>query len=200
MAVNRRTGAESAVNRAALMDAVEAVMRADGYGALTARYVAKRADLKYHLVFYYFGTMDELLLATYRRHIGRYRETMEAALQSDRPLHASWAVHSDPDAILNAEFLALANHNEAVRAETIAFGEQLRTMGLDLVALRMRVPPEGAENITPAAVLMAINHVGSLLALENAIGIKGAHEDIRRLINWCVDRLEPEAEASKVRR
>ena len=42
MATKRRLGSESSATRSALMDAVEAVMREDGYGALTARSVAER--------------------------------------------------------------------------------------------------------------------------------------------------------------
>src|SRR5579862_735329 len=67
MASKRRRGPENSATRTALMDAVEAVMREDGYAALSARSVARRAGLKYQIVFYYFETMDALLLATYRR-------------------------------------------------------------------------------------------------------------------------------------
>ena len=72
MASNRRMGTENSVTRAALLDAVETVMCADGYGALTARSVAERAGLKHQLVYYYFQTLDDLLIAAYERHIERY--------------------------------------------------------------------------------------------------------------------------------
>jgi AcrR family transcriptional regulator len=192
MVVNRRLGAESSATRAMLMDAVELVMREDGYAALTARRVATRAGLKYQLVFYYFETMDELLLATYRRHISRYRDMMTRALRSDRPLHAFWAVNADPDdAVLNAEFLAMANHNEAVRAETVRFGEELRTLELDRISPAIRERAGGNEALSPGAILMVLNFIGSLLGLEAAIGITGVHGDIRKLVDWCVDELEP---------
>jgi len=192
MAVNRRIGAESSATRAALMDAVEAVMREDGYAALTARRVAERAGLKHQLVFYYFENMDELLLATYRRHISHYRDTMEEALRSDRPLHAFWAVNSNArDAVLNVEFLAMSNHNEVVRAETVRFGEEFRNMGLEHIALPIGGAGQEKEPLSPKAVMMVINFVGSLLGLETAIGISGAHPEIRALVDWCVDELEP---------
>ena len=194
MAVNRRIGAESSATRTALMDAVEAVMREDGYAALTARRVAERANQKYQLVFYYFETMDELLLATYRRHISKYRDTMVQALRSDRPLHAYWAVNSNADdAVVNMEFMAMSNHNDAIRAETVRYGEEMRTFfDLDRLAPTLTEVTSGAEQISPAAVMMVLNFVGSLLGLETAIGISGLHAEIRTLMNWCVDRLEPE--------
>lgn len=192
MAVKRRLGTESSSTRAALMDAVEAVMRKDGYAALTARRVSEQADLKHQLVFYYFESMDELLLATYRRHTGRYRAAMEQAFRSDRPLHALWAVHSNAhDAALNMEFLAMSNHNEAVRAETVRFGEEIRREGLDKVAAQLRAAVPGKPALSPDAVVMAITYIGSLLGLETAIGISGAHAGIRALVDWCVDELEP---------
>ena len=76
----RRIGSETSATRAMLMDGVEAVMRELGYGALTARSVAERAGLKHQLVYYYFETMDELLMATYLRHTGR---VVGAALSPD---------------------------------------------------------------------------------------------------------------------
>jgi AcrR family transcriptional regulator len=188
MAVNRRIGAESSATRGQLMDAVEAIMREEGYAALTARHVAERAALKHQLVFYYFENMDELLLGTYRRHIERYRETMERTFASDRPLHAFWAVNSNPhDAVLNAEFLAMSNHNEAIRAETIRFGEEFRR---SMALLPMATETPGSP-VSPAAVMMVINFVGNLLGLEEAIGIFGTHLEIRALVDWCVERLEP---------
>ena len=135
MATRRRMGTESSASRSALMDAVEAVMRKEGYAALTARRVARKCDLNYQLVFYYFGSMDELILATYRRHIERVRVAMEEALGSRHPLHEYWSVHSDQqDAVLNMEFMAMSNHNEIIRAETVQFGEEMRRINLEKIA------------------------------------------------------------------
>jgi AcrR family transcriptional regulator len=192
MASTRRLGAESSATRSTLMDAVEAVMREDGYGALTARSVAARASLKHQLVYYYFQTLDDLLIAAYERHIARYLARIEKALQSERPLHAFWKVHADPvDATLNTEFLAMANHNEAIRTRTIEFGEQVRRLGPDRLGNALRVPDAGKGVVNPFAVTMAITSIGSILGLETAIGISGGHAETRALIEWCIDQLEP---------
>ena len=94
MASKRRLGLETSKTRSALMDAVGNVMREDGYGALTARSVAERAGLKHQLVYYYFQTLEDLLIATYERHIERYLARIELALESEQPLHAFWQVHA----------------------------------------------------------------------------------------------------------
>lgn len=192
MATKRRLGSESSVTRSALMDAVEAVMREDGYGALTARSVAERAGLKHQLVYYYFQTLDDLLIAAYERHIAGYLARIEEALAGERPLHAFWSVHANPvNATLNMEFLSLANHNEAIRERTVSFGEHVRRLGLARLEALIRRPAPGMEAITPFAVTMAITSIGSVLGLESAIGISGGHAETRAMIEWCIDQLEP---------
>ena len=196
MVTKRRLGTETSVTRAALMDAVEAVMREDGYGALTARSVAERAGLKHQLVYYYFQTLDDLLIATYERHMGRYLLRTEEAFLSDRPLRAFWHVHASPvDAVLNMEFLSLANHSEPIRSRTIAFGEKIRKLGLERLESLFRRPDRGGDVVAPFAVTMAITAVGSVLGLETAIGISGGHAETRALIEWCIDQLEPDCVA-----
>lgn len=192
MATKRRMGSEKSETRTSLMDAVENVMREDGYGALTARSVAERAGLKHQLVYYYFQTLDDLLIATYERHIAQYLARIEDALQTEQPLHAFWQVHANPvDATLNSEFLSMANHNEAIRARTVEFGEKVRRLGLDRLEERFRRPDKGKEAVNPFAVTMAITSIGSILGLETAIGITGGHTETRALIEWCIDQLEP---------
>lgn len=187
----RRIGSETSATRAALMDGVEAVMRELGYGALTARSVAERAGLKHQLVYYYFETMDELLMATYLRHTGRVSESLEQALQSARPLHALWQVSSNPqDAVLNMEFMALANHNPAIREETVAFGERIRRMGLDGIRSNLGETGAPTEAATPIALGIAVSALGMNLGMEATLGISGGHAELKALVEWCLDRLE----------
>lgn len=194
--IGRRMGLENSASRAALMDGVEAVMREDGYAALTARSVAERAGLKHQLVYYYFQTMDDLLMATYQRHIGRVQQRTEQAFRAARPLHAFWEVCSNPfDARLNMEFMAMANHNEAIRAETIAFGEQLRRIGLEQAAARIDGADTDRAMASPMAVTQAIAAIGSTVGIEAALGIQGGHDETRAMVEWWLNRLEPEEQA-----
>src|SRR5215831_8544826 len=125
MASSRRMGPETAATRSALMDATEAVMREEGYAAVSSRRVAERAGVNQQTVYYYFQTMDDLLLTTYRRRTQKVLEDLGRAMDMERPLHELWQIMSDPnEAALTMEYLALANHNAAIRLETIQFGEQ----------------------------------------------------------------------------
>jgi len=192
MSAKRRLGAENSATRTQLLDAVEAVMREDGYGSLTARSVAERAGLKHQLVYYYFQTLEDLLVAAYERHIERYNTQSIAALNSDRPLHAFWKVHSNAeDASLNAEFLSLANHNEAIRSRTIEFGEKVRRLGLQRLQEVINRKGLRESPLTPIGIAQAIMAIGGNLALETSIGISGGHSETRALVEWCLDVIEP---------
>ncbi|MGE3693415.1 MAG: TetR/AcrR family transcriptional regulator [Novosphingobium sp.] len=194
MATTRRLGSENSATRATLMDGVEAVMRELGYGALTARSVAERAGLKHQLVYYYFETMDELLMATYLRHTGRVADSIEQALGSPRPLHALWLASSNPhDAVLNMEFLALANHNAAIRAETVAFGERVRRIGLAAIQANLEQSGTAPDAATPLALAIAVSSLGMNLGMEATLGIAGGHAELNELVEWCLDRLESPA-------
>jgi AcrR family transcriptional regulator len=188
-------GLESSATRATLMDAVETVMREDGYAALSARSVAERAGLKHQLVFYYFRTMDDLLLATYRRRTARMLERIEQALQSERPLHAFWAALSNPlDAALTMEYMALSNHNAAIHAETTAFGEQVRHVEAEKLARLLRPANSDPSAFTPIAIATAITYIAHNLGFEAAMGISGGHPETRALVEWCLGYFEATTE------
>jgi AcrR family transcriptional regulator len=189
---SRRMGPENAATRLALMDATEAVMREEGYAALSSRRVAERAGVNQQTVYYYFQTMEDLLLAAYRRRTQRVYEKLEQAMASERPLHAFWHALADPfDAALSMEYLALANHNEPIRRETIEFGERLRRMQVDKVVQGGQPAAQSDEAITPVAIVVVITYIGHLLGFEATLGIRGGHKETRALMEWCLRRLEP---------
>jgi AcrR family transcriptional regulator len=193
MAVKRRMGRENSATSTALMDAVEAVMREDGYAALSARCVARRAGLKYQILFYYFETMDDLLLATYRRRTHTILRRTEEALNSVQPLHAFWKSWSDPfDAALSLEYIALSNHNRLVRAETIEFGERIRRVVVEKLSQRLREASPDPAVFTPFGIVVAVSMIGNVLGFESALGICGGHRETQNIVEWCLRQLEPD--------
>ena len=192
MTVKRRMAPENAATRVLLMDAVESLMREQGYAAVSARAVAALSGLKYPTIFYYFESMDDLLLGTYRRRTQNVLDRTEAALNSDRPLHALWSAASDPfDAALSLEYMALSNHNELVRAETIAFGERMRRIVADRLSERLRRAPGDDKGVfTPFGITLSLTSLGGLLGFESALGISGGHEEIKVIVDWVLRRLE----------
>jgi AcrR family transcriptional regulator len=189
-APSRRMGPENAATRSVLMDATESVMREEGYAAVSSRRVAERAGVNQQTVYYYFQNMDDLLLAAFRRRTRVVLDKVEQAMSAERPLHAFWHALGDPfDAVLTMEYLALANHNELIRVETVQFGEQLRRIQVD--RLNQRPNPVAIGEVTPVAIIMVMTYVGHLLGFEATLGIRGGHKDIRALMESCLRKLEP---------
>jgi AcrR family transcriptional regulator len=191
-------GPQNAVTRVELMNATETVMRDEGYAAVTSRRVAERAGLNQQTVYYYFETMDDLLLATYQRFTDRITEKVEQALNSERPLHALWQSASDPvDAALTIEFMALANHNEIIRQSAIEFGERLRRTKSDQLSEYVGQNIPDAVATPPSGILMAMTSIAHILGFEGVIGLHGAHRETRMVIEWCLRQLEPVAGRGK---
>jgi len=173
------------------MDGVERVMIDEGYASLTARRVAGSVGLRHQIVYYYFLTMEDLIVASFRRRAAQVIMRVEEAIAQPEPLKALWAVHAEPaHAALTVEYLALANHNEAIRRETVNFGERMRRVGLDCVAARLGVPVDGSGVISASALTLALSSLGAILGMEAAIGINGGHHELHALVVWCVDRLQ----------
>lgn len=112
-----------------LLDAAETILREEGYAALTSREIAARAGVNQQLVYYYFHSMEELIVALFRRATGREMTRLEAAAESEQPLHAIWQVRSKKrDLRSMPEFAALANRIPDLRAEVIAFRKRVRQL------------------------------------------------------------------------
>jgi AcrR family transcriptional regulator len=185
----RRMGPENAATRFLLMDATETVMREEGYAAVTSRRVAERAGVNQQTVYYYFETMDDLLLATYRRRTATLLERFERAIASDEPLRAFCAEASDPeDAVLTMEYLALSNHNDVIRAETIAFGEKSRRLYVDEITPFLQTEGTAGEQVTPFGLVMGLTYITHLKGFEQAIGLSGGHRETELLVEWLISR------------
>ena len=169
--------------RARLLDAAESLFRQEGYAAATARRIASEVGMKHQVVSYYFNSHDDLLLALFRRMAESHRERLKAALISEHPLSSMWEVISDPDATrLGLEFMALANHNSAVRAEIASNAEAVRTLEADGVARyleRRGIPPR----LSPQLVSILTNAVARLLVQEATLGIHMGHKEAEVLVD-----------------
>jgi AcrR family transcriptional regulator len=188
----RRIGTETSATRAALLDAVEALMLEEGYAAVTSRHVAGRAGLKPQLVHYYFRTMDDLFLAVFRRRVATGLERQERALASAQPLWALWELSRDPGgAALTMEFIALANHRKAIRAEIAAAAEQFRIeqlKGLTHLFARYGV---GEDHCAPVVGTVLLSSVSRFLVIEHeTLGMSSGHAETVAFVERLLTRLE----------
>ena len=181
--------------RQQLLDAAEVVIRDEGYAAATVRRIATEAGLKHQAVFYYFGTQDELLLALYRRAAESYRERLQMALNSDRPLRAMWDLISDPDVTsLGLEFMALANHNDDIKKEMASTSEEFRK--LEAEAVKRHLEQRGIKpRLSPQLVSVLTNALARLLVQEATLGIHAGHDEAQALVDASLSNFEARGEA-----
>ncbi|MDE8651636.1 TetR/AcrR family transcriptional regulator [Novosphingobium album (ex Liu et al. 2023)] len=174
----------------ALLDATETVMRNEGYAAATSRRIALEAGVKQQLVYYYFRTMDELLLATFKRRTERALAAMEENAGSAHPIQSIWAnLRNRVDARLVFEFVALANHHAGIRAEVARYVTQSRR--IEAAAIARQFARDGIDNgpIGPGAAAFVMYAVSLLLERETSTGITEGHDEVRALIDWMLGRL-----------
>lgn len=159
-AVLQRRGVERV---AAILDAAEQLLEAEGYEAATLKAVGERAGIPTASVYHYFSDRHQVDTELLRRHIGHLGDAVEAALERDAPGSLEDAVDSVIDPMLtyfrahpSSVELWFARRSETlddlVRAFDEATAERLWRLALDRALLR-----EG----TPLLVMQLAFEVGS---------------------------------------
>ena len=193
---SRRIGAADSKTRAQLVDAAELLLREEGYAAVTSRRVAAQAGLKPQLVHYYFRTMDDLFLEVFRQRAEENLARYDRAIAADGSLRALWQLNADPrGAAFTVEFVALANHRKAIRAEIARFAERFRAAQLE--ALRAALARHGISEaeLPPIVALLMMTGLAQVLALEDGLGVTTGHDATLEFIERAITQLERPANA-----
>jgi AcrR family transcriptional regulator len=188
----RRLAPVDSETRTRMLEAAEAVLREEGYAMLTSRRIANRVGVKQQLVFYYFRTMDDLVVDAFRQLAKRELERLEIALRSEHPLHAIWNVCiNTADARLIAEFMALAHRNDRLRAEVSGHIERMRTIHVEALTQAAKAKGGGLASLPPLAISFLASSAALALTREGAIGLSMGHAEVLALIGQSIAELEP---------
>lgn len=183
----RRIGAETSATRARILEATEQLVLDEGYGAVSTRRVAARAGLKPSLLHYYFPTTDDLLLAVSRRGADESDRMIEEALQSADPIRALWKFFIDTSRTAMAlEFMALANHREALRAH---MAEHVRQMRAREAKIFERLLGDRLEGCPPEALSIILAGIGRAIVMEENLGVDNGHKQAIAFVEDWLDRL-----------
>jgi len=187
----RHIGAEGSKTRVRLLDAAELLLLEEGYAAVTSRRIAAKAGLKPQLVHYYFRTMDDLFVEVFRRRAEENVSRVERAVGADGSLRALWQLNADPrGAAFTIEFVALANHRKAIRAEIARYAERFRAAQLEAVTTALESHGITGEQLPPVVALVLMTGLSQVLALEDALGVKSGHDITLSFIEQAITRLE----------
>lgn len=186
VAQTRRLGLEGSQTRARFIDAAEAVLRDEGLPALTARQVAAKAGLKTQLLYYYFRTMDDLILALVRRVNENRLARFEEIMAGPDPLRALWQLNSDPSgAAVASELTSIATHREAIRAEIVRSAEAFRTIQIEAVT-RLLAPHTNGKDA--AGIVMIAVALARMIVSESALGLTQGHAEALAIIEQALQR------------
>ena len=184
MASARRIGAPDAKNRGVLLDAAEQLLLEEGYAAVTSRRVAERAGLKPPLVHSSFRT------------IGHPQEglgVLRTALKSPQPLWALWRFSTMPEATrLTMEFMGLANHRKALRAEIVYYAERFREEQNKAIASALERYGVGTSDVPPVVWTVFATSVSQAIVMERALGMSSGHAETFKYCEEWLRRLEGE--------
>ena len=188
--IRKVLGAESSQTRVALIDAAEQLLRDEGYGAVTSRRIAAAAGLKHQVIYYYFDTLDDLLLEVYRRGAEKGIERLQQALDSDEPIRSMWEFICDHRGTrFITEFMALSIRNETIRAEIAHHAELTRRMQAE--ALDKYLKARGVQpTISPLLITVLLSALARSLVNEKTMGIDLGHAEAKALVDSCLRQVE----------
>jgi AcrR family transcriptional regulator len=193
MSPPRRRAADDSSSRNALLDAAEAIMIEEGYAAVSSRRLATKAGVNPALVYYYFDTMDGLFIELFRRGSGRSIERFALALLSPQPLWAFWEItHDQGNNARTIEFIALANHRKAIRAEIANLSRRHRQMQVDVLSRVLKGYGLDIDTWPPVAIILAMAGTSRYLLMEEQFGIDTGHREMVQVIEREIRALEGE--------
>lgn len=165
----------------------------EGYAAVSSRRIASKTGTDSALVFHYFGTMDDLFIALFRRRAKLGQSRQVEALSSTQPLWALWdAARDQPSDALTQEFIALANHRKAIRSEISKSSRRLRRMQLDYLTEVLEGYGVDAESWPPASIILLLSGIARYLITEEAFDVDIGHADTVELVERHIRAIEGE--------
>jgi AcrR family transcriptional regulator len=180
----RRSAAEA---KLVILQTAEAIMRDEGYAAVTVRYVAKCAGMSSTLLHYYYPTADDLLVALYRHASAKDLVQLHQALDAADPMLALWDYQTNAvRTALGVEFLALANHRKVIKTEITRFAEHARSLQTSALSNLLAGVTTACS---PMCLSMLLTSVSRNLIMESGVGISSGHAEARAYVKQALARL-----------
>jgi hypothetical protein len=136
--------------------------------------------------------MDDLFIEVFRRRADDDIAGFERAVAADGSLRNLWRLNSDRrGAAFRVEFVALANHRKAIRAEMARYAERFRAAQVDAVAGALAARGVSPEAVPPIAALLVMTGLAQVLALEAALDVTTGHDETLAFVEEVIAKLEP---------
>ncbi len=187
----RRSAVDESRTRTALLDAAQELMLEEGYAAVSSRRVGAKAGMNPAMVHYYFGTMDGLFIALFRRGAERSFERLARALLSAQPLWGFWeATHDQGNSAMTMEFIALANHRKAIRSEIAGYSKRFRQTQLDVLSRVLVGYGVDPQVWPPVTIILMMAGISRFLLMEQEFEVDMGHVEMIAVIERHIRELE----------
>lgn len=191
MKAAKRSNGDNSGTKKVILDATEKIMCDEGYAAVSSRRVAEVAGLKSQLVHYHFGTMDNLLLALFRRAEEDFLARQVRSLTSTTPLRSLWEQSlQQSDTRLTIEFIALSIHSVTIGNELARANERTRKIHTMVAAGALERAGTAGEAPPPEVLAFLIAAVSRTLVTEEALGATDAHAAVYAFVEATLAKLE----------
>jgi AcrR family transcriptional regulator len=192
MPARRRRPNDESATRTALLDAAEAIMREEGYAAVSSRRIARRAGVP-NAIHYYFETMDELFVELFRRGADRSLARQEEVLASAQPLWGFWDLLLDrSNGRINTEFVSLANHRKTIRSKIAESSRTFRRGQLAALAGVIESSETATGSRSPEAIVLILSAVSRFLITEDSFDLNIGHAEAIEFVEQCIREIEGE--------
>jgi AcrR family transcriptional regulator len=196
----KRLGTQKSATRASLIDAAEQLMLEEGYAAVTTRRLAETSGIKFQLIYYYFNTLEDLLLEVVERHTQRIGAAMDKVLESEEPLRAIWDFQRSPlsGGKVIGELAVLAKQYDRVRAAIATDAEAGRArevQALTAYLQRRRID----VGVSALDLILLLNSIARTLRMEGAYGMSAGHANLEALVEGWLQRIEKARPGDHVR-
>lgn len=188
MAAPKRMGQKNSASWHALLDATERVLRAEGAGAATSRRIAEEAGVTQQLVYYYFKTIDEVLLATFQRRSEAALAKAKEAFAPDATSNVWRDLGSSIDAKLAFEFMSLTSISSILREEVASFLTKWRRLQAEVIAQEWQRKGFDSGPLTPSGAAFLLSNIRFMLVCEERAGVTEGHEDAKAAVEWLLNR------------
>lgn len=187
----RRIGAQNSAGRDAILKAAIGVLQEEGAAGLTASNVAKRADVKAHMVHYYFRSIEDLVLALIRQHGSLGLKNTARAIASDEPLRALWEVETSFKWMSVAmELSNIAIRREDMKAEMMRYIEDMRNLQAEGIQRHFQL--RGIEcAVPPMALTIMVAGIARQIVREKEFDVSLGHDEMAAVVETFLENLKP---------
>lgn len=176
MASDRRRGKANSETRSLILDAAEKLITTGGYAAVSSRKIAAEAQVSHQLVHYYFRSMDDLFVELIKRSVTRSLERLDEIEETADPMVRLWEMNSESHgAALVLQFMALAVHNEKIRAAIAQYGQVFRERQAEIIRLSLASLAEPSP-VSSDVVAVLLEFTARMMVFDRSLGVTIGHD------------------------